>query len=128
MGAKWIKISILYLILGISFGLFMHFTIQLQWGATHGHINVIGWLTTGLIGVIYSIYPRAGNSSLGIFHFWTYNIGLPLLLSGMLAIYLSPPRWVLEFLVVGGGGLISIGVIAFLFNIFIHVRSDGQHS
>src|SRR5690625_2793064 len=74
MGAKWIKISVLYLILGISFGLFMHATVELQWAATHGHINVVGWLTTGLMGVIYAVYPNAGNSGLGKLHFWSYNI------------------------------------------------------
>lgn len=123
MGAKWVKISVLYLILGIGFGLYMHFTVELQWAATHGHINVVGWLTTGLTGAIYSIYPTAGNSPLGKFHFWTYNIGLPILLAGMMAIYLSPPLWLLETLVVGGGGLVAIGVIAFIVNVFSNVRS-----
>ena len=31
MGAKWIKLSVLYLAIGIGFGLFMHATVQLQW-------------------------------------------------------------------------------------------------
>lgn len=122
MGAKWIKISVLYLILGISFGLFMHATVELQWAATHGHINVVGWLTTGLMGVIYAVYPKAGNSGLGKLHFWSYNIGLPFLLLGMMAIYLSPPAWLLELLVVGGGGLVTLGVLAFIINIFRNVR------
>src|SRR5690625_4788490 len=122
MGAKWIKISVLYLILGISFGLFMHATVELQWAATHGHINVIGSLTTGLMGVIYAVYPNAGNSDLGKLHFWSYNIGLPFLLLGMMVIYLSPPAWLLELLVVGGGGLVTLGVLAFIINIFRNVR------
>ncbi len=124
MGAKWVKISVLYFILGIAFGLYMHFTVELQWGATHAHINVVGWLSTGLTGVIYSVFPSAGNSSLGKLHFWTYNIGLPILLAGMMAIYLSPPRWLLEILVVGGGGLVTIGIVAFIINVFSNVRSS----
>lgn len=123
MGAKWIKISVLYLVLGIAFGFFMHFTIQLQWGATHGHINVVGWLSTGLIGVIYSIYPTAGKSALGKLHFWTFNLGLPFLLLGMLVIHLSPAKWFLELLIIGGGGLVTIGIIAFVFNVFANVHS-----
>jgi len=122
METKWIKISVLYLILGIAFGLFMHFTVELQWAATHGHINVVGWLTTGLTGVIYAVYPEAGNSGLGKLHFWSYNIGLPFLLVGMMAIYLSPPGWLLELLVVGGGGLVTLGVLAFIINVFSNVR------
>lgn len=88
MGSKWIKISIVYLLTGIAFGLFMHFTLQLQWSATHGHINVVGWLTTGVTGAIYSVYPTAANSIWGKLHFWFYNLGLPLLLIGMFVIQL----------------------------------------
>lgn len=91
MGAKWIKIAALYFIIGIGFGLFMLYTIQLQWGATHAHINVVGWLSTGLIGVIYSVYPKAGNSQLGKLQFWLHQIGLPFLLIGMMMIYLDVP-------------------------------------
>lgn len=124
MGAKWVRISVLYLILVIAFGLFMHFTIQLQWAATHAHIGVVGWLTTGLTGVIYSIYPKAGNSSLGKFHFWSYNIGLPFLLFGMMYIHMTPAVWLLEILVVGGGGLVALGVIAFIVNAFTNIQSS----
>lgn len=122
MGSKWIKISALYLILGIAFGLYMHVTVELEWAATHAHINVVGWLTTGLMGIIYSVYPKAGNGLLGKIHFWTYNIGLPFLLAGMLAIYLSPPGWLLEVLVIGGGGLVALSVIIFIINLFQNVH------
>ena len=123
MGAKWIKIAVLYFILGIAFGLFMHYTIQLQWGATHAHINVVGWLSTGLIGVIYSVYPAAGNSSLGKTHFWLHHIGLPVLLLGMLFIYVDVPLFVLEFCVSGGGIAFALSVIIFIVNVFQNVRS-----
>src|SRR5699024_3740324 len=117
MGAKWIKLSVLYLILGIAFGLFMHYAFDLRWGATHAHINVVGWLTTGLIGIIYSVYPRAGNSGLGVFQFWTYNIGLPVLLFGMAYIQIDPGL-LMEITVSGGGVLVAISVLVFLVNVF----------
>lgn len=121
LGAKWIKIAVLYFILGIGFGLFMHYTIQLQWGATHAHINVVGWLSTGLIGVIYSIYPAAGNSKLGKFHFWLHHIGLPVLFIGMMMIYLEVSFAVLEIFVSGGGFAFFLSVILFIVNVFQNV-------
>ena len=127
MGARWIKISVLYLIVGIAFGLFMHYAVDLRWGATHAHINVVGWLSTGLMGVIYSVYPRAGNSGLGILHFWTYNIGLPFLLFGMGYIQINPGL-LMEITVSGGGILVAIGVLVFAANIYtnIHSTTDTQ--
>lgn len=124
MGAKWIKLSVLYFALGIAFGLFIHYTVQLQWGATHAHINVVGWLTTAAIGVIYSIYPQAGNSALGKAQFWLYNIGLPVLLAGMMMIYMDLPRYVLEIAVSGGGIAVAISVILFIINVFKNVHSN----
>lgn len=124
MGAKWIKIAALYFIIGIGFGLFMLYTIQLQWGATHAHINVVGWLSTGLIGVIYSVYPKAGNSQLGKLQFWLHQIGLPFLLIGMMMIYLDVPLIVLEIFVSGGGVAFLISVVLFIINLFQNMHAS----
>ena len=124
MGARWIKISIVYLVIGVLFGLFMHYTVQLEWAATHAHINVVGWLSTGLIGVIYSIYKNAAGTKLAIWQFWLHNIGLPILLIGMLFVPLldSIPFWLFEVFVSGGGLAFALSIILFLINIFQNVR------
>lgn len=124
MGAKWVKCSIVYLIIGIAFGLFMHYTIQLQWGATHAHINVVGWLTTGLIGVIYSVYKDAAKTTLAIWQFWLHNIGLPILLVGMLFVPLLDkiPFWLFELFVSVGGFAFALSIILFLFNALKHIK------
>ena len=123
MGAKWIKVSVCYLIIGILFGLFMHYTIDLQWGATHAHINVVGWLSTGLIGVIYTLYPKAGNSNLGVIHFWMQNISLPFLFAGMMLIHTDFPHALMEVCVSGGGIGFAVAILIFLVNIFQNVKA-----
>ena len=123
MGAKWVKISVIYFAIGLAFGLFMHYTIELQWKATHGHISVVGWLSTGLIGVIYSIYKEAAETSLAKAQFWLYNIGLPFLFAGMMMIYLDVPRWLFEFCVSGGGLAVALSVVLFVINVFKHVKT-----
>jgi hypothetical protein len=125
MGSKWIKIAVLYFILGVGFGLYMHATFQLQWGATHAHINVVGWLTTAVIGLIYSVYPLAGNSSLGKAHFWLHNIGLPILLIGMLIIQptIGASMAMIQFCVWVGGGALALSIIVFIANVFKNVNA-----
>lgn len=88
MGAKWIKNSVLYFAIGLAFGLFMYYAIDLQWKATHAHINLVGWLS-----VIYSVYKEAAETSLTKVQFWLYNIGLSFLFVGMMMIYLDVPSW-----------------------------------
>lgn len=124
MGAKWIKISVLYFLIGVGFGLYMHSTIQLQWGATHAHINVIGWLTTVAIGLIYTVFPQAGNSALGKVQFWLYNIGLPILLIGMLIIQpvIGAPLILIELCVWIGGLALALSIVLFIINVFINVK------
>jgi len=124
MGAKWIKISILYFILGLGFGLFMSASLQLQWAATHAHINLAGWASIGIIGLIYSVYPKAGNSSLGIWSFWLYNIGMPILLISMFIIQIPAARPYAHTLTFTGGGLVLIGVILVTINIFTNVNES----
>jgi|SRR5699024_537072 len=128
MGARWIKIAVVYFFIGVIFGLYMHFTVELQYAATHAHINVVGWLTTGLIGIIYSVYPQAGNSLMGKIHFWLYNIGLPLLLAGMLVIQFvvagAFPPLIMEILVIGGGFALFFSIIIFFINIFVNVKGS----
>ena len=41
MGAKWIKLSVLYLVFGIGVGLFMSLTLKLNWGSAHAHVNLV---------------------------------------------------------------------------------------
>lgn len=127
MGAWWIKLSVLYFLLGVGFGLFMHATVQLQWGATHAHINVVGWLTTAVIGIIYSVYPEAGNSAMGKAQFWLYNLGLPILLIGMLIIQpvVGAPAILIHLSVWFGGGAVLLSILLFIVNVFqnVHARA-----
>lgn len=126
MGAKWIKVSVLYFLLGVGFGLYMHATVQLEWGATHAHINVVGWLTTVAVGVIYSIYPQAGNSTLGKLQFWLYNLGLPILLIGMLIIQpvLGVSVVLVDIFVWAGGIALALSILLFIVNVFQHVHQS----
>ena len=123
MGAKWIKISVMYLVIVLAFGLFMHYTIQLQWAATHAHIGVVGWLTTGFIGLIYSIYKDAAETGLARAQFWLYNIGLPFLFVGMMMVYIDVPHWLFELFVSGGGIAVGLSVLLFFVNVFKYVKS-----
>src|SRR5579859_5515656 len=85
MARLWILIAVLYLLTGTTFGVVMGLTHTLQYMPVHAHINLLGWATLALAGIIYHLYPQAGGSRLGIAHFWLHNLSLPLL---MIALFL----------------------------------------
>lgn len=124
MGIKWIRIAVIYLLIGVLFGLFMHATIQLQWKGTHAHINLVGWATTALFGLIYSVFPKMGNSKLGVIHFWIHNLGVPLLLIGIFFIYVKSLRFMMEpFVWIGGLGLLA-SILLMVYNVFTQSKLD----
>lgn len=122
MGAKWIKIAVIYFILGISIGLFMSATIQLNWAAAHAHVNLVGWASTAIIGLVYSVYPKAGTSMLGKASFWLYNIGLPFLLASMFMVQIPNALGFAHIFTFSGGGALALGVILFIINVFMNVH------
>lgn len=125
MGSIWVKISGLYFIIGIAVGLFMSATIQLYWAAGHAHVGLLGWVSMGVFGAIYSIYPKAGNSLLGKWHFWLYQIGTPVLLASMFMIQKANVFGgigVVHTLTFLGGGAVALAIIIFIINVFLNVH------
>lgn len=128
MGSLWVKISSIYFILGVVFGLSMSAAaMPLNYAAGHAHVGLVGWVSMALFGAIYSIYPKAGNSLLGKWHFWLYQIGSPILLVSMFAIQEADAfggMGVVHILTFVGGGAVALGIILFIINSFVNINQS----
>ncbi|WP_160115965.1 cytochrome c oxidase subunit I [Candidatus Halocynthiibacter alkanivorans] len=109
---------------------FIHNT---YWIPAHFHAMFVGFTAQMGIAGFYFLYPyftgRMFNQKLGNFHFWSWQIGLFLKITGMgIAGYLYFPRWVYDYLdipgwaeaqmmITVGGYLVGAGFLAFIFNI-----------
>ena len=60
MARVWLKIAVLYLLAGSTFGLIMGLTHQFQFAPVHAHANLLGWASLALAGLIYWLCPQAG--------------------------------------------------------------------
>lgn len=83
MGIKLIKIGIVYLIIGMSLGVFMGATKDFTLHPVHAHINLLGWTLLGLSGLILNAFPQLEQSALAKIYFWLYNIAVPVTLIGL---------------------------------------------
>ena len=54
-----LKIAVLYLIIGTGMGIFMSASLQLKWASAHAHVNLTGWATSAIMGLVYCVYPKA---------------------------------------------------------------------
>lgn len=120
MGHTWIKLSVLYLVIGISVGLFMSMTLQLNWAAGHAHVNVVGWLSTLGIGAVLSIYPHLAKNALGTITFWLYHIGVPLFLFSTFYVQVNPG--VAHIFTFIGGPMFLLAIILFGVNLFLNLK------
>lgn len=88
----------------------------------HVHINLIGWVSFALAGVIYKLYPDAANNWMAKGHFWLHTIGLPLFMYA-LAQYIQGADFA-GFVAFGMmmSYAIILGVVLFVINVFVNVK------
>lgn len=122
MARLWILIAVLYLLVGTTFGVIMGLTQSLQYTPVHAHINLLGWATLALTGLIYKAYPATGGNRLGVAHFWIYNITLPLLMLALFIMFRGNPG--MEPVV----GILSIitvlTLVVFAVNLFLNAKAQ----
>nr|WP_218781016.1 cbb3-type cytochrome c oxidase subunit I [Bacillus sp. EB106-08-02-XG196] len=90
--------------------------------SVHAHVNLLGWISMALFGLIYHFYPNAANSKLAKIQFWLHNIGVPVMLGGITLQILGvsgalPPTII-------GSIVVVVGVILFMVNVFKYVGKD----
>jgi hypothetical protein len=119
-GVIWLKLAVLYLILGIALGIAMGASQNFTLRPVHAHINLLGWTTMALAGLIYSVFPRAGASRLARLHFWLLNLALPVMMGALSMLLLghvavAPILAIAE--IIG-----ALAIVAFAANLFLNLK------
>ncbi|WP_419880805.1 cbb3-type cytochrome c oxidase subunit I [Peribacillus sp. B-H-3] len=124
MGIRFLKISVIYFLIGIGFGMFMSISHKFQYAPSHAHINLLGWTSLALSGLIYALYPALAEKKLAKFHFWLHNIGLPVMMLGL--IWLESGNSSVEPLIAAGATVMSLGIICFTVNVLKNLKSTSE--
>ena len=128
MGIRFLKIAAVYLAIGVSMGLamgiVMGITHQFVLAPVHAHINLLGWATMALAGLIYGQFPAAAQTWLAKIHFWVHNAALPVMMVA-LAFLLSGYEKALYFLEPASMAMV-IAILLFVVNVCINVRPEGE--
>jgi len=71
--SNWfLRIAVLYLIAGVSLGIFMAASHDHSMFPVHAHLNLLGWVSMALFAYFYRAFPAAAASRLAKVHFWVY--------------------------------------------------------
>ncbi len=122
MSARLIRIAALYLVIGVAMGIAMGIKQNFTLAPVHAHINLLGWASLGIMGVIYHAWPAAGQTRLARIHFWLHNIALPVFMVG-LGFTLSGNEAFMPVTIVGALA-VFIGILVFAVNIWLCVRAS----
>ena len=123
MGVRFIKIASVYFAIAVILGLVMGIIHNFAFSSVHAHINLLGWVSMALFGIIYSLFPNAGKTKLANTHFWLHNIGLPIM-QGSLFLQILTGNGGLTIGIIIGSLIVVLGVLLFVFNLLNNVRSS----
>jgi hypothetical protein len=114
--ALFLRLAALYALLGMGLGIWMGISGDHGQYPTHAHINLLGWVSFALYGLIYRNVPAAAQSRLAPWHFAVANLGAVLLLTGVYAILSGHPEF--EPLAAAGGMATLLGAALFAIILF----------
>jgi hypothetical protein len=110
---RWfILIGLLYGIFGFGFGIWVGINERFEQAHLHAHINLIGFASMVLFGLLYRAFPALVASRLAAAHFLLYNIGAVVFLAGI------PLAAAHQTVVFAAGGSLTVlaGLLVFLAN------------
>jgi cbb3-type cytochrome oxidase subunit 1 len=121
MGLNFIRIAVIYLVIGTSLGIAMGISQRFTLIPVHAHVLLLGWATLAIAGVVYQLYPMAANTRLARIHFWLHNLGLPVFMAA-LALLLSGHESVLPLVAIAAL-VVLLGLVLFAANFLLTTRT-----
>lgn len=127
MGKRYLKVAAVYFTIGVILGFVMGIAQDFRLASVHAHLNLLGWVSMALFGVIYHFYPDAGETKLAKTQFWLHNVGIPVMQGGIAFEILTGNTAVLPLIIVGSI-LVVVSVLLFTINVFKHVSKTSSKS
>ena len=121
MSTLMIRFAAVYFIAGIALGIYMASTSNYTQMPVHAHINLLGWVSLAVGGILYRLWPEAAATRLAKAHFALYNVGFPIMTVALVLLLRGVAN--AEPFVALGAALVSAGVLSFTLNVLINFRS-----
>jgi len=120
----WFRLAALYFAIGIAMGVTMGASGDHSLFAVHAHVNLLGWVSMALFGLIATVRPSITEGRIATAQFWTYNMGVPVML-GALTLRLKGFAQA-EPVVAVASILIGVSVLLFVWMVFSGVGETDE--
>jgi peptidoglycan/LPS O-acetylase OafA/YrhL len=79
---NYILVGLAWIIVAMVFGTWLGASNHVNYANSHAHIGVLGFVTSVLFGLLHWAYPVLGRSSIAMWQFAIYEVGVLLLIIG----------------------------------------------
>lgn len=118
---RLIHSAVAFFVVGVALGTTMGAMQDFRFVHVHAHINLLGWVALGMIGLIYRAHPHLQQGWLAHTHYWLHTVGLVLFM-GAFAWGIVSGNKPVPFIATGAT-MVSLGVLLFALNVFSRLRS-----
>ena len=115
----WFRLAALYFAIGVMLGVAMGASGDHSLFAVHAHVNLLGWVSMALFGIISTAHPSITEGRAAAAQFWMYNIGVPVML-GALTLRLKGVA-AIEPLIGAASILVGCSVLLFVWLVFSRI-------
>lgn len=126
LSERFLKIAAIYFIAGSMLGLTMGIMQDFREAPVHAHMNLLGWASLALIGLLYRAHPSLTQTVLAKIHFWLHNLGLPVAMVALFFSLRGEPR--ARPIVAAASIVVAIGIGCFAANVIRGLRVQRAQS
>ena len=121
MGITLIKMSVVYFVVGIVMGLYMAISHDHSTAPAHAHVNLLGWVSLALCGLLYELYPDLKRHWLATAHSWLHVTALPIFMTALFFYERGNTEFVPVVAI--GANLTGVGILLFAINVITRLRA-----
>ena len=66
---KFLMLGAAMFVTGVSMGIYMGIVHDFQLAPVHAHVNLVGWASLSLFGIVYKLFPQLQAGRLAKLHF-----------------------------------------------------------
>lgn len=85
MSRAWFRLAAVYFVVAVLLGIAMGASGDHSLLAVHAHINLLGWVSMALFGLMGLAYPAITQGRIATWQFWLHNISVPVMLIALSA-------------------------------------------
>ena len=120
----WLRLATLYFAVGVILGVVMGASGDHSLFPLHAHINLLGWVSMALFGLIGIVCPAVSVGRIATAQFWMHNLGVPVML-GSLAFKLKGVE-AAEPVIGVASIIVCLSVLLFAWLVFTRIGSSSR--